>query len=148
MNKAFIFTMDAVLALIPIFIVLATVSSLDYDLGTFSTITLSKQAQDAIHILTLGSNPLLEEYVSSNRSNSSKSDIQSALNRTVSYSYMLMYNSSNTSGWEFVAGNSSIGVTSSAVNSSKNNATDIFVAERIIFMNNTRHNFRIYLWRE
>lgn len=148
MNRAFIFTMDAVLALIPVFIIIASVSTSHYDTKVFSTITLAKQAQDAIHILTLGENPLLEQYIATNRSESSREDILSALNGTVSYSYMLVYNSSQTSGWEFVVGWCSAGNESAVVNSSMNNASDVYVAERIIFENNTRHDFRIYLWVE
>lgn len=148
MSKGFIFTMDAVLALIPIFIILASVSGLNYDQEHFLSIPLEKIAQDSIEILLLGDAPMVQQYVDSNRSNSSRDTIFNALNGTITHSYMLMYNSTSTSGWEFVVGRCSSGNQSSVVSSSKDNASDVYVGERIIFRNNSRHDFRMHIWRD
>lgn len=148
MSKGFIFTMDAVLALVPIFIILASVSGLSYDQGHFLSIPMEKIAQDSIEILLLGDRPLLQQYIDSNYSNSSQGDVFNALNGTMTYSYMLMYNSTSTSGWEFVVGRCNEGNQSSNVTSSKNDARDVYAAERILFRNNSRHDFRMHVWRE
>lgn len=148
MSKGFIFTMDAVLALVPIFIILASVSGLSYDQGHFLSIPMEKIAQDSIEILLLGDRPLLQQYIDSNYSNSSQGDVFNALNGTMTYSYMLMYNSTSTSGWEFVAGRCNAGNQSGNVTSSKNDARDVYAAERILFRNNSRHDFRMHVWRE
>jgi hypothetical protein len=50
-RRAFVFTMDAVLALIPVFIVIAGVSTLSYDGDTFLTIPMSKQAHDSLEMI-------------------------------------------------------------------------------------------------
>ena len=148
MSKGFIFTMDAVLALVPIFIILASVSGLSYDQGHFLSIPLEKITQDSIEILLLGDRPLLQQYIDSNYSNSSRDSVFNALNGTMTYSYMLMYNSTSTSGWEFVAGRCNEGNQSGNVTSSKNDARDVYAAERILFRNNSRHDFRMHVWRE
>ncbi len=148
MSRGFIFTMDAVLALIPIFIIIASVSGISYDPEHFISLPMEKIAGDSIEILLLGDSPLLQQYIDEDLSNSSQSNVFNALNGTVSYSYMLMYNSTFTTGWEFVAGRCDDGTQSSAVNSSKNNARDVYVAERILYANNTRNDFRMYVWRE
>lgn len=148
MSKGFIFTMDAVLALVPIFIILASVSGLSYDQGHFLSIPMEKIAQDSIEILLLGDRPLLQQYIDSNYSNSSQGDVFNALNGTMTYSYMLMYNSTSTSGWEFVVGRCNEGNQSGNVTSSKNDARDVYAAERILFRNNSRHDFRMHVWRE
>ncbi len=143
---AFIFTMDAVLALIPVFIIVASISGITYSPTQFVAPLLQKQAQDSLEILLLGDTPLINQYISNN---STVSKIQSALNGTVTYSFMLIYNSTSTSSnWRFVTGRGNGSVNATVVQSSKDAASDIYAADRIVYQNNTKHQFRMYIWVE
>ncbi len=144
-NKAFIFTMDAILALIPVFIILAGVSGISYDPMQFVAPPLQKQAQNSIGILLLGDTPLLQQYISDN---STVDKIQSALSNTVTYSFMFMYNSTSTSNWRYVAGRANNSVDGTVVQNSRDAADDLFTAERLVYQNDTKHQFRMYIWVE
>ncbi len=144
-NKAFIFTMDAILALIPVFIIMAGVSGISYDPMQFFAPPLQKQAQNSIGILLLGDTPLLQQYISDN---STVDKIQSALNNTVTYSFMFMYNSTSTSNWRYVAGRANNSVNSTVVENSRDAADDLFTAERLVYQNDTKHQCRMYIWVE
>lgn len=144
-NSAFIFTMDAVLALIPVFIIVASISGITYGPIQFVAPQLQKQAHDSLEILLLGDTPLAQQYISNN---ATVSKIQSALNGTVSYSFMIMYNSTNTSNWRFVAGRANGSTSSAAVQNSMSAAKDVYSADRIVYQNNTKHHFRSYIWVE
>ena len=91
MNKAFIFTMDAILALIPIFIVLATVSQLSSEEGLFlQTHVLGSEriAHDTLE--TMGITKKIESL--------NKTELNETLNSLIpayfNYSYEVEYNGS------------------------------------------------------
>ncbi len=144
-NKAFIFTMDAALALIPVFIIMASVSGINYYPKQFAMPQLQRQAQDSVQILTLGDTPLFQQYISDN---STASKIQSALNSTITHSFMLVYNSTSTSGWRFVAGRANSSVDGTVVQNSRDAAEDLFTAERVMYQSSEKHLFRMYVWVE
>jgi len=144
-NKAFIFTMDAALALIPVFIIMASVSGIGYYPKQLAMPQLQRQAQDSIQILILGDMPLSQQYISDN---STSGKIQSALNSTVTHSFMLVYNSTSTSGWQFVAGRANNSVDDTVVQNSRDSADDLFTAERVVYQDSSKHQFRMYIWME
>ncbi len=144
-NKAFIFTMDAALALIPVFIIMASVSGIGYYPKQLTMPQLQRQAQDSIQILILGDMPLSRQYISDN---STSGKIQSALNSTVTHNFMLVYNSTSTSGWQFVAGRANNSVDDTVVQNSRNSADDLFTAERVVYQDSSKHQFRMYIWME
>jgi len=105
-GKGYIFTMDAALALIPIFIVLASVTNLG-DIEAFGTrkqMVLARYAQDSMEWLSaeppplVGENSSLEQYLL----DGNKSLIDNYLTDVYGPESMLYVNCSNNNEWEFV----------------------------------------------
>ena len=130
-EKGFIFTMDAVLALIPVFIILGTLSSISYDAPTFTAVPLSREANDALQILMLGADPLANKFLDNDTiTGDPTAKIEGALNDTLSHSYLLEYNFNKGAGWQFIAGRSDNGTTEASVESSLVNSPDAYASER------------------
>jgi len=140
-NKAFIFTLDAILAFIPLFIILGSVSTITVETKR-TDLALLRQAGDAVEILFLGDTPLADQYID----NSSKStSIQAALNGTASYNFELRY-SRNYTNQSYVAGRAGYSTAGAVVTASRNNASNIYSAERIRYRNGTTHIFSMFVW--
>lgn len=150
-EKGFIFTMDAVLALIPVFIILGTLSTISYDGPTFTSVPLAREANDAIQILMLGADPLANKFLDNDITTGDPlTMIEGGLDDTLSHSYLLEYDFNKGGGWQFMVGRSNNGTTEVAVSSSLADAPDAYAAERIIYHNSTYTNvtFRILVWVE
>lgn len=149
-RKGFIFTLDATLSLIPIFILLVSASSLapSTSFGTVRHLRMTQFAQDSMVVLSdnLGntSSPM-ESYLNS----SSTTSIDNFLrNTSAQWNYMLMMN--DTSGWGYVTGKADSSYTQSTVNASLQNspntvaitafATNTSSVENNIFL------FKMYVW--
>ncbi len=150
-EKGFIFTMDAVLALIPVFIILGTLSTISYDAPKFTAVPLSREANDALQILTLGADPLANKFLDNDTATGNPlTKIEGALDDTLSHSYLLEYSFNKGAGWQFIAGRSNNGTSEVNVESSLTDAPDAYADERIIYHNSTYTNvsFKITVWME
>lgn len=136
--------MDAILALIPVFVVMAGVSSLTYDPTTHLTVPMTRQAHDSLELILHGDTTLASQYISTGDA----TNITSSFNFSMTYSYMLEYSNSSNTTWVFVTGRSTSGTSEAAVDSAKAAAENIYVAQRIYFYNTTRHTFRTFVWFE
>jgi hypothetical protein len=151
-RKGFIFTMDAVLALIPVFVVLGSLSTISYDGTQFSVVPLEREANDALQMLTLGECPLINQYltgtcfVAGNKTPEEK--IEDGLNGTLIHSYLMEYNLNQGGGWTFLKGRSGGNTSEADVSSVMDTAQDVFAAERIIYHNSSYSNvtLRMYVW--
>ncbi len=151
-RKGFISTINAVLALIPVFIVIGSISTINYDGFEFMVVPLERQAQDTVHMLTIGSCPLMNQYLNTTSCiiiGDPLEKIEGSLNDTLSHSYLLEYNLNRGGGWQFLAGRANNGSTSSGdVRSDMDASRDVFSAERIVYNNSAASNVtvRIFLW--
>ncbi len=62
-DDAFIFTMDAVLALIPVFIITASISWIGLDPSHFLAVPMQRVAEDSLRMLALGDSSLVDQYI-------------------------------------------------------------------------------------
>ncbi len=149
-KKGFIFTMDATLALIPLFLLLVSSSSLapTASFGSIRQLKMNQFAQDSMIVLsdkTGNTATPFESYLNS----SSTTTIDNILrNTSTQWNYMLKMN--DTSGWGYVTGKAGSSYTQSTVNTSLGNSnnTAVFTA----FATNTSSSgneifmFKMYVW--
>lgn len=149
-KKGFIFTLDATLSLIPIFLLLASASSLapSTSFGTIRHLRMTQFAQDSMVVLSdrLGntSSPL-ESYLNG----SSTTAIEDFLRNTSSpWNYMIRINT--TFGWTFVTGKADSSYSQDNVTASFGSANDIAVETKVVTNttggDSTLHLFRMYVW--
>ncbi len=155
-RKGFIFTLDATLSLIPIFLLLASASSLapSTSFGTARHLRMSQFAQDSMMLLSdkIGniSSPL-ESYLDDSSTTSIENFLRNTSNQ---WNYMIQYNTSTE--WDYVAGKSGsslnppISYDPTDVNASFGAATDIAVATKVVTNttegDSTLYLFRMYVW--
>lgn len=151
MNKSgFVFTLDATLSLIPIFILLVSASSLapSTGYGTIRQMRMAQFGQDSLTVLSdrLGnaSTPL-ESYLNT----SSTVSIDNFLNNTTTqWNYMIQMNT--TSGWTYVVGKNGSNYDQNDVNTAYGDASDVAVDSKVVTNvtegNSTLHLFRMYVW--
>lgn len=160
-RKGYIFTMDAALAFIPIFIILASVTNLG-EIDTFGTnrqLNLQRYGQDTMEWFSaeppplVGENSSLEQYLL----DGNKSPMDIYFQDSIGEKNALVYvNCSNTGTWEFVTAyvdGSVIG--EPGANMSMTAANDLVAAERTLSNHSTSSDaagirdmctFRIYVW--
>lgn len=132
-KKAFIFTMDAALALVPIFIVLASVSQIGGGYYQDRQARLYKIAHDSLTVLSeanaYGNNDMLEDFII----NSNAASANKSLDRLISNSnYMLVLQ--NGTEEDYVAGRAGNAYTEASVRASLANATDVAAATELIYV--------------
>lgn len=149
-RKGFIFTLDATLSLIPVFLLLISASSLapSTSFGTLRYMKMNRFAHDSMMVLsdrTGDNNSPLESYL--NTSNTSL--IENFLNNTgAQWNYMIRINT--TTGWTYVTGKADNNYDQDSVTASLNNAPDIAVDSKVAINvsqgNSTMHLLRMNVW--
>jgi hypothetical protein len=142
--------MDAVLALIPVFIVLASVSTISYEPSSSHQLFMERIAQDSLEVLLIETEyapAMLEEYLVT----SNVTEIQEVLNRTTENLNYMLERKNETSGWTYLCGRAEGSSDSTIVASSLANASNVVTAERILYNqtngNITMYTFKIHIWR-
>lgn len=136
MNKGFIFTLDAVLALIPIFIILASVSQTG-DLNFYQQrhqVELTKLAHDSMTVLpeidVFRTNNVLEDIIINNNIQDANESLNMIIPNTTNYMLILQ----NGTREEYIVGRAGGVFTESVVNASLANASDIAVATKLVYI--------------
>jgi hypothetical protein len=139
--------MDSVLALIPVFVVLATISTISHNPSS-PYLSMERLAQDSMEVLLIGTEytkPMLKEFLL----DLNESEICSLLNKTLPNYMLVMKN--ETSSWIYVCGNAGGNTEEASVKSSMEIASDVVTAERIAYNktngNITMYTFKIKVWR-
>jgi len=149
-KKGFIFTMDATLSLIPIFILLVSTTSIapSASFGTIRQMKMTQFAQDSMLVLTdkkTNTTSAVESYLTSE----SNTLINNFLHNTsTQWNYKLIMNTS--SGETYITGKANSSYTESDVTSSFTVANNIVVASGFATngSQNVMYLFKMYVWEE